>query len=107
MRNHDGKSRQRNRDILKADGEHGVYRLICGLENQTGVENTMPERVMGYEYASYERQIRGIVERNRREGRPAYTKRIHGEQVRPYVADYLACRDGRRRKGGSKRTGTM
>lgn len=29
----DDTSRQGNRDIRKADGEHGQYRLICGLEN--------------------------------------------------------------------------
>ncbi len=106
VRDHDGKSRQRNRDILKADGEHGVYRLICGLENQTGVENTMPERVMGYEYASYERQIRGIAEKNRMEGRPAYAKRIHGEQkLAPVVTAVLYY--GAREWDGPKRLHDM
>ena len=76
----DGDLRQGNRDIRKADGEHGKYRLICGTENQTGHDNTMPQRVMGYEYAGYEEQISSIVEENRKNDNPAYSKRIHDDQ---------------------------
>lgn len=45
-----GKLRQGNRDVRKADTRHQHYRLICGLENQEGCDNTMPERTMGYDY---------------------------------------------------------
>ena len=53
-RNADGTTRQGFRDVRKADRRNGRYHLIIGLENQTGVDYTLPERVMGYEYASYE-----------------------------------------------------
>lgn len=59
-RNDDGSIRQGNRDICKADQKNGRYRLICCAENQTGVDNTMPQRLMGYDYASYEEQIKAI-----------------------------------------------
>lgn len=58
VRKSDGKIHQNNRDVRKADKQNNVYRLVCGLENQTGQDNTMPERVMGYDYAAYEAQIR-------------------------------------------------
>ena len=76
----DGDLRQGNRDIRKADGEHGAYRLICAAENQTSSDNTMPQRVMGYEYAGYEEQISSIVDENRKNNNPAYSKRIHDDQ---------------------------
>ena len=76
----DGDLRQGNRDIRKADGEHGKYRLICGTENQTSHDNTMPQRVMGYEYAGYEEQISSIMEENRKNENLAYSKRIHDNQ---------------------------
>lgn len=76
----DGELRQGNRDIRKADGTYGNYRLICSTENQTATDNTMPQRVMGYEYAGYEEQIRDFLEENRKNNRPAYSKRIHEDQ---------------------------
>ena len=64
----------------KVDHAGNRYRLILGLENQSGVDNTMPQRVMGYDYSSYEEQIKEIMDRNRKENRPAVTKRIHDDQ---------------------------
>ena len=54
----DGDIRQGFRDIVKDCGRLGQYHLICGIENQTEIDNTMSERVMGYDYAAYEEQIR-------------------------------------------------
>ena len=79
-RNTDGTTRQGFRDVRKADRRNGRYHLIIGLENQTGVDYTMPERVMGYEYASYEEQIKVLMAKNRTEKKPAVTKRLHEEQ---------------------------
>ena len=76
----DGTLRSGIRDIRKADRTGSQYRLICGIENQTGVDNTMPQRVMGYDYADYEEQIRKIMDQNKQAGRPAYEKRIHDDQ---------------------------
>jgi len=67
-----------------------VYRLVCGIENQSNVDNTMPERVMGYDYATYEMQIKELEEENRKCERPAYTKRIHDDQkLAPVVTGVL------------------
>ena len=79
-RNMDGTVRQGFRDVRKADRRSGTYRLIWNLENQSGTDNTMPERVMGYEYASYEEQIKALMAENRKAGKPAFTKRIHEDQ---------------------------
>lgn len=79
-RNTDGTTRQGFRDVRKADKRNGRYHLIIGLENQTGVDYTMPERVMGYEYASYEEQIKILMAKNRAEKKPAVTKRLHVDQ---------------------------
>lgn len=76
----DGSLRQGTRDILKTNQTNERYRLICGLENQTGRDNTMPQRVMGYDFAAYEEQIRQIMKANRAAGTPAYGKRIHDFQ---------------------------
>lgn len=86
----DGDLRQGNRDVRKADGQYGNYRLICSTENQTASDNTMPERVMGYEYAGYEEQIGTIIEENRKNNTPAYSKRIHDDQrLAPIVTAVL------------------
>ena len=86
----DGRLRQGNRDIRKADHRNQQYRLLYGLENQEKVENTMPERTMGYDYATYEEQIRQIVEMNQKAENPAYTKRIHDDQkLAPVVTAVL------------------
>ena len=86
----DGTVRENDRDIRKVDKEQNVYRLVCGLENQTGRENTMPERVMGYDYAAYEEQIKELEELNRMQNRPAYAQRIHEDQkLAPVVTGVL------------------
>ena len=86
----DGKLHEEHRDVRKADKDKNVYRLVCGIENQTDVENTMPERVMGYDYAAYEFQIKEIMEENKERKRPAYTKRIHSDQkLAPVVTAVL------------------
>ncbi|MBE5869189.1 MAG: hypothetical protein E7293_09625 [Lachnospiraceae bacterium] len=56
-----GRLRQGNRDVCKADKEQNVYRLICGIENQECRDNTMPERIMGYDFAAYEKQIQDKI----------------------------------------------
>ncbi len=42
-----GRLRQKNRDVLKFDMEHGVEVRVYGLENQSKSSNIMPVRVMG------------------------------------------------------------
>ena len=89
-RNQDGTLRQGNRDVRKADRRNGRYRLICGEENQQGIDNTMPQRVMGYEYAAYEEQVKKLMDENKVQKKPAYAKRIHDEQkLAPVVTAVL------------------
>lgn len=46
----------------------------------------MVVRVMGYDFASYDKQIRDIMEKNKAQGRHAYTKRIHdGQKLVPVI----------------------
>lgn len=90
-RKHNGTWRQGNRDIRKIDRDHQQYRLICGIENQENCDNTMPVRTMGYDYASYEEQIRELQTKNRAEGNSAYTKGIHDDQkLAPVVTTVLS-----------------
>ncbi len=76
----DGLLHEGRMDVVKVDRRGGRYRLIFDLEHQTGIDYTMPQRVMGYDYASYDSQIREIMEENRSTGDLAYTKRIHPHQ---------------------------
>ena len=90
VRDVDGEIHEEHRDVRKADKDNNVYRLVCGIENQSGVDNTMPERVMGYDYAAYEAQIKEITEDNKEKGRPAFAKRIHdGQKLAPVVTAVL------------------
>ena len=57
IRRPDGTLRGGMRDIWKENLSQGRFRLVCGIENQSDIDNTMPERVMGYEFADYETQI--------------------------------------------------
>ena len=90
VKKEDGELHENRRDVRKVDKNQNVYRLICGLENQTGVDNTMPQRVMGYDYAAYESQISEIVGANRKNDLPAYGKRIHdGQKLAPVITGVL------------------
>ena len=53
-RQYDGSIRGGMRDIRMETCRKEKFRLICGIENQSEVDNTMPERIKGYEYADYE-----------------------------------------------------
>ena len=53
-----GRLGQKNRDVLKFDTEQGVEIRVYGLENQSKSSNIMPVRIMGYDFSSYDREIR-------------------------------------------------
>lgn len=90
-RKQDGSWRQGSRDVLKADKQNHQYRLICGIENQENCDNTMPVRTMGYDYASYEEQIRQLQEQNRAAGQPAYVKGLPDHQkLAPVITTVLS-----------------
>lgn len=75
-----GNLRGRIRDVRKKCTYGGEYQLILGYEHQSGVDNTMPVRMMGYEYAAYEEQIDRIRDQNKKDGRDAGAKRIFKNQ---------------------------
>ena len=75
-----GNLRGRMRDVRKKCTCGGEYQLILGYEHQSGVDNTMPVRMMGYEYAAYEEQIDQIRDQNKKDGRDAGAKRIFRNQ---------------------------
>ena len=90
VREVDGEIHEEHRDVRKVDKDNHEYRLLCGIENQTGVDNTMPERVMGYDYAAYEFQIKEIMKANKNKKKHAFTKRIHDNQrLAPVVTAVL------------------
>ena len=81
-----GEMRQRTRDVVKRDIRNGAVLLIAGIENQESYDNTMVVRVMGYDFASYDRQIGEIMRQNKEEGNPAFVKRLHdGQKLVPVI----------------------
>jgi len=86
----DGEIRNGMSDIRKENRTGGHLQLICAMENQTGIDHTMPERVMGYEYSGYEEQIKRIQDENRKQKRDAGSKRIFRRQkLAPVVTGVL------------------
>ena len=73
-RKNDGELRTGMRDIRKESRRNGKLRLITSIENQTEIDNTMPERIMGYEYASYEEQIKERMDENTKEKKSVMSK---------------------------------
>ena len=86
----DGRIRSGMRDVCKRMNSNEVFHLICGIENQTEIDNTMPERVMGYEYAGYEEQIKQIMDQNKIRKKTAGSRRIFWKQkLTPVVTGVL------------------
>ena len=90
IRRPDGTLRGGMRDIWKENLSQGRFRLVCGIENQSDIDNTMPERVMGYEFADYETQIKKLMDDNKIAGRHAGARRIFKEQkLKPVITCVL------------------
>ena len=75
-----GTHRELRPDIRMRVRTSGIDISIICVENQTGICNTMPVRDMGYEYASYEAQIREIKAKNKKDGKNYYTREIGNDQ---------------------------
>lgn len=56
---------EKERDILMEDTSRNLY---FGVELETEPDNTMPERVMVYDACEYERQIREIYQKHKKNG---------------------------------------
>jgi len=80
-RDADDEMRGRLRDVRKkcyVDGRE--HPMICQIENQTDIDNTMPVRMLGYEYAAYEEQIDRYQDENKKNKRDAGSRRIFSDQ---------------------------
>lgn len=86
-----GELRERNRDVRKKCSiAGGKYEAIFTIESQMGIDYTMPLRVMGYEYASYEAQMDRMIDQNRQQGRDAGSKRLFKDQrIKPELTGVL------------------
>lgn len=82
----DGVLREKRRDIVKADGNGQYYHLIFGLENQDHIDQTMPVRMMGYDLASYEKQIRQLAVVNQQEKRHVIDRLQKGQKLAPVIS---------------------
>lgn len=72
-----------------SDGEGRLYLYI---ENQSDICNTMPIRDMGYQYAGYEKQVKRMVDDNRRANRfPETYARVlpNGQKLFPIITMIL------------------
>lgn len=83
----EGVLREKRRDIVKADHNGQYYHLIFDLENQDRIDYTMPVRIMGYEFASYDKQIREIsTENKKQEGSPIIDRLLEGQKLAPVIS---------------------
>lgn len=86
VRGEGGMLRTTLRDVCKEDILAGVSYAILGVENQSGVDYTMPERVMGMDYASYEEELRKLKHTNLNAGYKAGSRRIKkGQRIAPVI----------------------
>ena len=69
------------RDVTMEYEDDGVRYLLLGIENQDGVDNTMPLRGMGMDYAAYEKQVRQIMAANKVAEKDAGSRKIYRNQL--------------------------
>ena len=83
----EGYINQKDRDLAMWGDAPFSVRVIYGLENQTKVSQVAPVRVMGYDYASYERTVRQLKAKNKLENNEAdYALELHpGQLLHPVI----------------------
>lgn len=75
-----GKLRGVYRDSCMEDIRDGIRYAIWGIENQNKIDYTMPFKIMGYDYAAYNRQIEEFRTQNKQNSQNPYEKVIFEEQ---------------------------
>lgn len=80
IRERTGGYHSRIRDVLYQIIPLGICIAYIGIENQSGVDNTMPLRVMGMDYGKYVEQVRGFQNQNKNNKLSAYGRKIHDIQ---------------------------
>lgn len=83
----EGNVAQKDRDVIKKNARDGITYAVFGLENQTATNYVMPIRVLGYDYAAYEKMVRDIKANNKAKKHEApYSEEIWPDQkVLPVV----------------------
>ena len=72
--------KQLNRDIFMEYADSDTRYLVLGIDDQDDVDNTMPLRGMGMDYASYEKQVRQIMAQNKEAKKDPGGRKIYGHQ---------------------------
>lgn len=85
-----GKLKELIRDVCMKNLEDGTNYLVLGIENQDEIDEIMPLRIMGYDYASYQSQAEELQKRNRQQGNyPIVRSIIKGQKLTPTVTIVL------------------
>lgn len=79
-RDKEGKLLAKYRDVIFEDKVSGYRYAFWGIENQTGIDNTLPLSIIGYDYSVYKKQVDEYIALNKKGGNSAYAKRIHADQ---------------------------
>ena len=72
--------RERTRDVFMENKKQGIRYLLLGGENQDYIDNTMPLRCMGFDFAAYDKQVKEYMDKNKKENKPVLYKKIHSHQ---------------------------
>lgn len=78
--NENGVLRERTRDVFMENKKQGVRYLLLGGENQDYIDNTMPLRCMGFDFAAYDRQVKEYMDLNTKKHKSIPFKKIHKHQ---------------------------
>jgi len=97
----DGKLREQERDVAKKWKKGKIKIAFIGFENQTGIDNDMPFRVIGYDGAEYRAQLNGKERypvitlvlyfgsrKHWKKPRSLFEQLEIPEEFKPYVNDY-------------------
>lgn len=72
--------KQLERDLFMEYADDDAYYLMLGIDDQDDVDNTMPLRGMGMDYAAYEKQVRQIMAENKSAEKDAGARKIFRHQ---------------------------
>ena len=76
------------RDVCKFSNKDGRRYCIFGIENQSVSCNTMPMRVMGYDFAMYRHEVKELIAENERNGTNVEYGQVipDGQKIAPVIS---------------------
>lgn len=80
LRDIDGRLRERLRDLFLLNVRTGCRYAYIGIENQSGIDNTLPLRMVEIDAGAYRKQVDHFINQNKQSEDPAFTRQIHAEQ---------------------------